>query len=530
MSVTCPKDFSITIFPLTPAPCGFWEACSIDRGNRVLTGVVGDTESWTGLPEGEYQLVFVDHVYQGHAVPPNDWWIMNIPPPGGVNAINYADNGVFSLTGLPTQPVGFADDATASADYHSYPMPTFSQDLPLNTNSITIAFAGPGPGPLVGTPTFNVTQTQQLIQAEPAALSAVSSIASFAASRVVLTYGGSSTPPLAVDALAATVQTALNALAPIAADGGVVCAGVLASGMTITWNNNGNRAEITTAITTVSPAYYADVVATQNGTAGLPEIQTLTVATWCPYLVPFAAQPNWNGAISNRNLWDIATFQHWYIARIASYSYNPPPFQVQDLGLLDVTVRNVCGPDAPLTAPTAVAGGAGNVNAGSHTWSVVFVRAVVAPLSNAESGASPSATLNLAVNSQVNLSNVPLGPAGTTARNIYRTVLGQTIPRLVGSIPDNVTTVFTDNVADATLAFANPVQPGSHFWEIVFAVVADPFSFGPPYGFYDFLWRGYKTTGNTPEGRYLPWAPRVQFDATQYHSDVTDGIPYFDLT
>jgi hypothetical protein len=203
---------------------------------------------------------------------------------------------------------------------------------------------------------------------------------------------------------------------------------------------------------------------------------------------------------------------------------------MEDVGVVDAFCRNVCGPEAPTVAPTAVAGGAGNVEAGIHTWVVEFVEGgFTAPLNTSESGPSPSVSLNLAVNSQVNLSNIPIGPAGTTARYIFRTALGDSVPRYVGQIPNNVATVFTDNVSDATVGIANVVQPSSHFWYFEFVGVADPFAMGPPYSFYDSIWAGIKLTGTNPIGRYYPYPPRSFFGAGTYHRNANHGILYYDI-
>src|SRR5262249_14955830 len=47
--------------------------------------------------------------------------------------------------------------------------------------------------------------------------------------------------------------------------------------------------------------------------------------------------------------------------------------------------------------------------------------------------------------SKVTFNNVPKGPAGTTARKIYRAVFGSNVFTLVGTINDNTVTAFTDS-------------------------------------------------------------------------------------
>jgi hypothetical protein len=118
------------------------------------------------------------------------------------------------------------------------------------------------------------------------------------------------------------------------------------------------------------------------------------------------------------------------------------------------------GQPSPLAAPTAapaVAGGAaGNVDIGTHQYAVTFTKA------GQESELGPVVPLTISASAKHgSLTAVPLGPTGTTGRNIYRTVAANTTDfRLVGSIADNSTTVFDDNIADATLNAAVAVPVG----------------------------------------------------------------------
>ena len=119
---------------------------------------------------------------------------------------------------------------------------------------------------------------------------------------------------------------------------------------------------------------------------------------------------------------------------------------------------NVVTLAAPLACTAALAGlGAGNVNNGDHSYKVTFVGPA------GESVASPKSNVvtTAAGDGQVALTDIPVGPAGTTDRNIYRTDAGDAAPwKLIGSIADNVTTTFADNVADGAGAAA-PADTGS---------------------------------------------------------------------
>lgn len=106
-------------------------------------------------------------------------------------------------------------------------------------------------------------------------------------------------------------------------------------------------------------------------------------------------------------------------------------------------------------ACTAAAGSAGNVDNGTHSWVITFENALGL---ETQSG-SKSNVLTIAGGAkQVNLTAIPLGPTGTTSRNVYRTKAGDTGNWFfVGTVADNITTTFTDNVSDASLPalFAN---------------------------------------------------------------------------
>ena len=132
------------------------------------------------------------------------------------------------------------------------------------------------------------------------------------------------------------------------------------------------------------------------------------------------------------------------------------------------------GSTAPLVqlipAPTVVVGAAGNVDIGAHTWAITFT------INGGETNLGvESSTLTLSAASHVQLSNIPIGPSGTTARNIYRTAANQADPwKLVTSIIDNATTSFDDNVADGSLGATSPIRgsvtlgPQGHFYAVSF--------------------------------------------------------------
>lgn len=119
--------------------------------------------------------------------------------------------------------------------------------------------------------------------------------------------------------------------------------------------------------------------------------------------------------------------------------------RAQKLRKDNLTATTRVGIDKPTTAPTVAAGAAGNLS-GKYQWRVTFESATH------ESSPGPVSTQLTVTGQQADLSAVPTSPdTQVIRRNIYR--IGGTVPewRFVGSIEDNTTTTFTDNVADTAL-------------------------------------------------------------------------------
>jgi len=142
----------------------------------------------------------------------------------------------------------------------------------------------------------------------------------------------------------------------------------------------------------------------------------------------------------------------------------------------------------PAPAAAVVASGAAGLPNGTYRCQVTFVNAL------GETTGSADAIVTVA-SQQIAWSSIPLGQAGTTARNLYRVLetatdaakltesatvsVGTAIPsadtgalgetasitqavklgqlRLVTTLADNTTTTFTDNVADAALGAGIPL-------------------------------------------------------------------------
>ena len=114
-------------------------------------------------------------------------------------------------------------------------------------------------------------------------------------------------------------------------------------------------------------------------------------------------------------------------------------------------------PASSLTAPTVAAGSSGSLN-GAYRWVVTFVTAA------GETTAGPECIQTI-TNAQALLSNIPVGSttSGVLSRKVYRTAAGGAsgTEKLVGTISDNSTTTFTDNVADGSLGASVPTTDTS---------------------------------------------------------------------
>jgi hypothetical protein len=108
---------------------------------------------------------------------------------------------------------------------------------------------------------------------------------------------------------------------------------------------------------------------------------------------------------------------------------------------------------APVTNLTSATGAAGSLT-GAYYYTLTYVTAA------GESAPWPgTATVVNPSSQQVSLTSIPLGPAGTIARRIYRTPATPTDAkdyRFLVEISDNTTTTYTDNTVDGSLG--NPVS------------------------------------------------------------------------
>lgn len=108
---------------------------------------------------------------------------------------------------------------------------------------------------------------------------------------------------------------------------------------------------------------------------------------------------------------------------------------------------------APGAITVALAGlGAGNVNSGAHRYLATFVTAN----GETQAGTVSASVTTTAGDGKVSISNIPLGGALVTSRKLYRTAAGGSTYLLLTTLADNTTTIYADNIADASLGAGAP--------------------------------------------------------------------------
>ncbi len=533
---SCTKLFTLTVNAAS-APCSVFEPDNTSYGTFPLAGPVSSA-TWNGLTHGAFEFLLVSGAYKFHD---NDcpifyedqFWVSAFSQMtwSTTNAQSgHLTNQSHSYANCSGgSSFGWILEADAVADFHANTQAGFSNsnepnafscDATLNCNVAPVTPSSP-------VPVFELVRTIKLIAPQPETLQ-ITSLVTRANSKFTVTYGGATTAGISVDALAAAVQTALNLLPAIIADGGVLCAGTLAGGLTVTWNNNGARSSLNPNVSTVSPGWSCNISETQAGTGGQPEIQTLVVAPFCSLIVQDSILPAYTGALGTRDLSFNVSDLKWYDT--LSPNPNAPTQQVSGIQFQDARVTLACCPAAPTTAPTLANAGGGLVEAGTHTYAVVFVSNLpvyanpVPGFTTGASPAGPTAAIVLGIASQVNLTNIPLGPAGTTSRKLYRTRVGETELRELDTLPDNITTVYADNTADADLL--RPPVPAVQFWYLSITGVFD-FS-GTKLTFA--MWQGYKTVGLDPVGVYTRYFLSNGLDNRLGCGDTYRATPSITLT
>ena len=166
-------------------------------------------------------------------------------------------------------------------------------------------------------------------------------------------------------------------------------------------------------------------------------------------------------------------------------------------------------PDAPLSAPgqpdAALAAGS-ELEVGTYTYAITFVAA------NGETTAGTEKQIvTTAGNERVQLSNIPTGPTGTTARRVYRTIVDGSQKKRVDTIADNVTTDYLDQVPDGSLTANVPTlntSGSAATWGTANITIGDM-----AVDDYSACWMRYNVPADTSQVGN-PRRSRVQFEET----------------
>ncbi len=220
-----------------------------------------------------------------------------------------------------------------------------------------------------------------------------------------------------------------------------------------------------------------------------------TSSTFLDYISDSGSCKNLLSGLTTGKRWTFITYKNWLIA---SNGYDPP---AKWDGLLTTTdntngARTAGDLATQLGAPFAqLATGTGLTASRWYQYRMAFYNGTTYSYSTSRTN---PLLLGSSVHS-VKLTDIPLGPSGTTHRYIYRTtnqtsranVVADNTFYLVTDIADNTTTTFTDNVADGTITPDNPPT-----W----STVSSGSNVTPPHGVFLFINKDYIWLANDPSG------------------------------
>lgn len=109
---------------------------------------------------------------------------------------------------------------------------------------------------------------------------------------------------------------------------------------------------------------------------------------------------------------------------------------------------------SPSAPSVALGSGSGNVDNGVHRYAITFVTAEGETQAGGVS--APITIADKTITGKISLTEIQVGGSNVTSRKIYRTAANGSVYMLVATIADNSTTVFTDNVSDASLGAQAP--------------------------------------------------------------------------
>lgn len=123
-----------------------------------------------------------------------------------------------------------------------------------------------------------------------------------------------------------------------------------------------------------------------------------------------------------------------------------------------IRYAGIGGQEAPTAGPTVAAAAGSGMDPGVHGYAVTFVTA------QGESLPSPVVFVTTGgSNNNATVTNVPIGPTGTTARNYYRTFANQAQLKFLGQLPGNILTTggVPDTIPDNSLGANAPTRDTS---------------------------------------------------------------------
>ncbi len=129
---------------------------------------------------------------------------------------------------------------------------------------------------------------------------------------------------------------------------------------------------------------------------------------------------------------------------------------------LRIDASNQEPPPGLLTAAPVTPAAPGNVDNGAHRYLATFVTA--AGETQAGTVSAAATVVDKTVNGKVALTGIPIGGALVTARNLYRSTAGGSTYLLLATIADNLTTTYTDDIADSALGVGAPAVNTTEDW------------------------------------------------------------------
>lgn len=185
---------------------------------------------------------------------------------------------------------------------------------------------------------------------------------------------------------------------------------------------------------------YAVTFVTASGETTASQVATVTTGV--------TAAPGTYPAASATNGGSVDPGPHQYGVTFVTTAGETPSGPVVSISL--------GGIDPPATYPSGALQAGGNLGHGSYYYAITFVTAL------GETTAGPWVRYDTDSRRTLQLSAIPSGPTGTTARRIYRSAVNKPPDvqalKFLATIADNTTSTYTDSAADSTLGSDAPAS------------------------------------------------------------------------